>query len=290
MVACGVKKMKVLNYLLNLNNKEYLIAFGRTIFIYIFFKLISYIIVYISSKFIKKSKNRFMFHQSVNTFSRCISIILITLLWIPHLKSIMTLISIISAGITIAIRDIILNLFAGYYIKIKKPFKLEDRISINDITGDVVLINHLSFKLLEVGDGEQSNGLIVNIPNSFVFSNTLKNYNAGFKYIWDEITVRLNMDADVEKNKKELLDIINHNSVVSDIPRKMQKELKEASMDYRIYYNYLDPVIYTKVNENHIELNARFLVHPKKIRIVEDDIWSCILKKYQSKKIDLFIE
>ena len=109
----------------------------------------------------------------------------------------MTIISFISAGITIAIRDIILNLFAGIYIKTKKPFKLEDRIEIDGIKGDVVVINALSFKILEVGDrinGEQSSGLIINIPNSFVFSKSLKNYNTAFKYIWDEIVINLNLD------------------------------------------------------------------------------------------------
>ena len=106
----------------------------------------------------------------------------------------MTVISFISAGITIAIRDIILNLFAGLYIKAKKPFKLEDRISIDGVTGDVILINNLSFKILEVSDkpnGEQSSGLIINIPNSYIFSKTLKNYNLAFKYVWDEVVFHL---------------------------------------------------------------------------------------------------
>jgi small-conductance mechanosensitive channel len=234
-----------------------------------------------------------MFHQGVNVIMNIFCVVIIFLLWYPYLKNVMTVISFISAGITIAIRDIILNLFAGLYIKAKKPFKLEDRISIDGVTGDVILINNLSFKILEILDkpnGEQSSGLIINVPNSFIFSKTLKNYNLAFKYVWDEVNIRLKIDADIEKNKKEIMEIITSNETVKEIPKKMKKELKSATVDYRIYYNHLDPIIYTKVNDNHIELSLRFLTHPKKTRIIEDDLWTNILKKYKENKIDLFVE
>ncbi len=284
--------MKILNYLLKFGYSKYFIVLGRSILIYAIFRVINYVIVLLTSKWVKRSKTRFMFHQSINIILNIICIILILILWFPYLKNIMTIISFISAGITIAIRDIILNLFAGLYIKVKKPFKLEDRISIDGVIGDVVLINNLSFKILEVGDrinGEQSSGLIINIPNSYVFSKTLKNYNTAFKYIWDEITIKLNIDANLEKNKKEIMNIINSNETVSEIPKKMKKEIKQATVDYRIYYNHLDPIIYTKVVDNYIELNLRFLTHPKKTRIIEDYFWTNLLKKYKEKKIDLFV-
>ena len=285
--------MKILNYLLAFDYSKYLIVLGRTLLVYTFFKVLNYIIVLISTKWINRSKTRFMFHQGVNVIMNIFCVVIIFLLWYPYLKNVMTVISFISAGITIAVRDIILNLFAGLYIKAKKPFKLEDRISIDGVTGDVILINNLSFKILEVSDkpnGEQSSGLIINVPNSFIFSKILKNYNLAFKYVWDEVNIRLKIDADLDKNKKEIMDIITSNETVKEIPKKMKKELKSATVDYRIYYNHLDPIIYTKVNDNHIELSLRFLTHPKKTRTIEDDLWVNILKKYKENKIDLFVE
>ena len=285
--------MKILNYLLAFQYSEYLIIIGRSLLVYTFFKVLNYIIVLISTKWINRSKTRFMFHQGVNIIMNIFCVVIIFLIWYPYLKNVMTVISFISAGITIAIRDIILNIFAGVYIKAKKPFKLEDRINIDGVTGDVILINNLSFKILEVSDktnGEQSSGLIVNIPNSYIFSKTLKNYNLAFKYVWDEVNIRIKIDADLEKNKKEIMEIISSNETVKEIPKKMKKELKSATVDYRIYYNHLDPIIYTKVVDNHIELSLRFLTHPKKTRIIEDDLWINILKKYKENKIDLFTE
>ena len=159
----------------------------------------------------------------------------------------------------------------------------------------IIYINyHLYyFKVLEVSDkenGEQSNGKIVNIPNSYIFSYALKNYTTAFKYIWDEINVNIPLEADLEATKKIILKIVNNNEVIKEIPKKMDKQVSDASLEYRIYYNHLEPIIYTRVNNNHIELSVRFLVHPKKMRNVENDIWIKILNEYQNKKITLFKE
>ena len=270
---------------------DYLVLILKSILLLLLSRVLYKVIVLIFTKKIKTSRKVFLFNKNISILINIISLIVLFIIWEPHLKNIITLISFISAGLTIAIRDIILNLFAGIFINARKPFKLEDRISIDGVIGDVVVINALSFKILEVKDrenGEQSSGLIINIPNSFVFSKSLKNYNTAFKYIWEEITVKIPLDADVEKNKKEILEIVENNEIVASIPKKMNKEIHDASLDYRIYYNHLTPIIYTKVVDSHIELTARFLVHPKKSRIVEDDVWTKILKKYKENKIDLY--
>ena len=286
-----MKILENLNNMITTIGDDYLVLILKSILLLILSRILYKVIVLIFTKKIKTSRKVFLFNKNISILINIISLIVLFIIWEPHLKNIITLISFISAGLTIAIRDIILNLFAGIFINARKPFKLEDRISIDGVIGDVVVINALSFKILEVKDrenGEQSSGLIINIPNSFVFSKSLKNYNTAFKYIWEEITVKIPLDADVEKNKKEILEIVENNEIVASIPKKMNKEIHDASLDYRIYYNHLTPIIYTKVVDSHIELTARFLVHPKKSRIVEDDVWTKILKKYKENKIDLY--
>lgn len=286
-----MKILENLNNMITTIGDDYLVLILKSILLLILSRILYKVIVLIFTKKIKTSRKVFLFNKNISILINIISLIVLFIIWEPHLKNIITLISFISAGLTIAIRDIILNLFAGIFINARKPFKLEDRISIDGVIGDVVVINALSFKILEVKDrenGEQSSGLIINIPNSFVFSKSLKNYNTAFKYIWEEITVKIPLDADVEKNKKELLEIVENNEIVASIPKKMNKEIHDASLDYRIYYNHLTPIIYTKVVDSHIELTARFLVHPKKSRIVEDDVWTKILKKFKENKIDLY--
>lgn len=57
---------------------------------------------------------------------------------------------------------------------------------------------------------------------------------------------------------------------------------------YRIYYNKYDPIIYTKIVDNYIELQIRYLVHPKKARFVESTLWNYILQAYKNNEIELY--
>ena len=220
-------------------------------------------------------------YQKSNVILTILNAFVIFFVWDKYIHNIITIISFISAAMTLALRDFIYNFCAGIYIKVRKPFSVENRIEVKDIKGDVVSLNALSFEVLEVGagiNGDQSTGRIVNIPNSVVITDPLKNYDKNFKYIWTELTVRTKLDVDIEATKAKLLEIVKSNEVVKRIPVKMESEMEDISLDYRIYYNKLDPIVYCRVVENHIEFYLRYLVHPKKTRYVEDDIWIKILQ------------
>ena len=271
------------------SNYVKLIIFSLIVYIVIYVIKVVCINIYLKTK--NSSRKKYLFNKKVHLIASIITLLFWVLIWESHIKNLMTLISFISAGITIALREIILNFFAGAYIKINKPFSLEDRIEINGLKGDVVNINATSFDLLEIGDrvnGEQSTGRIVHVPNSTIFSHPLKNYVKAFKYIWNEITVRVSLDTDIRKTKRILYRIVKKNSVIKETPDKMETQVNDASADYRIYFNNLDPIIYTSIVESHIELYIRYLVHPKKARDVENSIWLDILKEYNNGNINLY--
>ena len=173
-------------------NNEYFVLIVVSLIVFIGVKAINKIINKIYRLDEHSGKNMFTFRERTNIFANIIIVILLFSIWEGHLKNIVTIISFVAGATTLAIREVILNLTAGLYIKMSKPFKVEDRIEIDNIKGDVVLISALSFKVLELKDrlnGEQSSGIIVNIPNSKIFSNSLKNYTTAFKYIWSELVI-----------------------------------------------------------------------------------------------------
>jgi small-conductance mechanosensitive channel len=222
-----------------------------------------------------------------------INVVALFIIWEGHFSSLITVISFISAAATIALREIIFNFFAGIYIRVKKPFTVEDRIEVDGIKGDVASINTLNFEVLEIGDrinGEQSSGIIVSFPNSFVLTDHVKNYVKEFKYIWNEITIKISFNSDVERTKEEIYKIMKSNEILKKVPKKMENQIVHISLNYRIYFHNLEPIIYTKIVDNHIELYARYLVNPKKARSVEDNLWNQIIIAYKDKRIDLFIE
>ena len=239
----------------------------------------------------KDSKKEYNYTKKYKLIIRIIILSAIIVIWGKYIKNFLTLISLVSAAFTIAIRDLIFNFFSGIYIKLVKPFVVEDRIEINGYKGDVVNINTMNFEILEVSNTDttgQSTGIIIHLPNSIIFNYPLKNYNKAFKYIWDEITIRIPLDADVNKAKKVLYKIVNSNEIIKKIPAKLKKQINNVSNSYRIYYNQYDPIIYTKINEDHIELQIRYLIHPKKARYVESIISSDILLAYKNGEIEIY--
>ena len=271
---------------------EYVELFILTTLIFIVFGILKAIVRALYSRADVSNKKKYFRNRMLKIALNIISIILVILLWGHRISGMVTIISFLSAGIAIAVKEIIFDFFAGVYINMKKIFELEDRVEINGIKGDVVNIRSLGFEVLEVGDrvhAEQSTGRIIHIPNSFVFLYSLKNYTKAFKYIWYEITVKVPLDADIEKTKEVLYDIVNSNEILETIPKKMEDAVADVTVEYRIYYNYLDPIIYTEIVDSHVELYIRYIVHPKKSRIVEDEIYLKILEEYKKGNIKLYI-
>lgn len=238
-----------------------------------------------------EGRREFVLTQMFKVIMNAIQVVVFLFIWDDYIKDLMTLISVVSAAMTIALRELILNFFCGLYIQVKKPFKVEDRIEIDGIKGDVMNISSLSFEVLEVSTKEergQSTGIVVEFPNSVVFSKPIKNVTKGFKYVWDEIVVKVKMDCDLAENKKTLYKIVNGLEVVKNIPKKMKEQINNINNSNRIYFNKYDPIIYTKLVDNHVELTIRYLMHPKKSRFVESVIWNKIYTAYKDGEISLF--
>lgn len=260
-----------------------------------FVLLVFYVIKKLGRIFINKKtegKTEFFFNQSFKVVVNFIEIIVLISVWADSIRSLVTLISVISAAMTIALRDMILNFFCGIYIKSKKPFKVEDRIEIDELRGDVMNISLLDFEVLEVSTKEengQSTGIVVTFPNSIVLIKPVKNITKGFKYIWNELVVKIKYDSDLVKNKKNLYKIINNIETIKNIPIKMKSQIKGMTAESRIYFNKYDPMIYTKIVDDHVELTVRYLMHPKKARYVESVIWNKIYLANKEGEIDLYL-
>lgn len=261
-----------------------------TLLIIIFVKIVQKVSNFFFSKIFKKNKTRFNFRKKVSFVCNIFLVFIIIIIWEDFLLKFITLFSFVTAAIAYSLRDTIINFFAGIYIRLAKPFQVEDRIMICNHIGDVVNISNLSFEVLEVNnDTFQSTGSIVHIPNSKVISEPLINYVKVFKYVWNETEVKICIDSDIKKVKGILYSIVNNNDIIKSIPGKMINELNNNS-SYRIYYNKLEPIIYTNIKDKYVSMNIRYLVHPKKKRNVINEINNQLLKLNEEGKISLYIE
>ena len=269
---------------------EHIFLILNTIILIVIMSIIKKIVKYLVY-LIKDERKEFIYNQRFKIVLNVVEFIFLFFIWDNYLKSIISLISFLSAAIAVALRDIILNWFCGIYNRIKKVFKIEDRIEIDGLKGDVVLMSSLGFELLEVNDNEnngQSTGVLVHYPYTVIFTKPIKNITKGFKYVWNEMQIRIPLNANLIVTKKELYKIINNIDEIKNTPNKMKNAIKNINAEYHIYYNQFNPIIYTKVVESHIELTIRYLINPKKARYIESTIWNKILIAHQNNTIKLY--
>jgi len=231
--------------------------------------LILWIIKVIIRKFIFKRivdlKVRYSWNKTISYLFGILSIILIGRIWFAGIQSLATFLGLLSAGIAIALKDLIGNLAGWVFIISRKPFQVGDRIQIGEFAGDGV-------------DADQSTGRIAHIPNAKVFTRELVNYDKGFKYIWNEIPVTITFESDWKKAKKILLKIANKQE--DHIGNTMEKQIKKAAHKYMIYFNNLTATVYTDVLENGIRLTIRSLCEPRRRRMNTESIWEDILIEF----------
>ena len=201
-------------------------------------------------------------------------------IWIEGIKSILTFLALISAGLTIVLKEIILNLASWIIILWRRLFNVGDRIQIGDYIGDVIELGLFYFTLIEVGRwvyADQSTGRIVKVPNGLVLTQPVANYNKGIPYIWDEIRVPLSAESNWKKAKDILKGIVNIH--VENLSGLAEKFLKETDKEI-IIYKKLTPTVYTTFKEGCIMLTVRYLCEPRNRRDTEHVIWENILEEF----------
>tara|TARA_B100000965_G_scaffold234565_1_gene196479 strand:+ start:1251 stop:2153 length:903 start_codon:yes stop_codon:yes gene_type:complete len=210
-----------------------------------------------------------------------LGIVIIGQIWFKGIESIATYLGLLSAGVAIALKDPLTNVTGWIFILSRTPFEVGDRVQIGEHSGDVIDVNFFKFTLMEVGhwgEGEQSSGRIIHIPNGKVFSEILANYSKGFKYIWNEVPVLVTFESDWKVAKEILQKISNKHS--ENIGKAAARKFKQVSKLFMVYKPDFNPQVYTKVEDSGILLTIRYLCNPRKRRITSQLIWEDILDEF----------
>jgi small-conductance mechanosensitive channel len=201
-----------------------------------------------------------------------------------------TYVGFLTAGIAIALSDVLKNLAGWAFIVLRRPFRLGDRIEIGAHRGDVVDMRAFRFTLMEVGnrvDAEQSTGRLLHVPNGMVFTEVLANFTTGFQFIWHEVPVLITFESDWEAAEQIVLEAVR--SQAPDMAdSKVRKELRETATEYQIRFTHLTPTVYLTVRDSGVLLTGRLLVPVRQLRSVEQEVWKAVLRAFaEHDRIDL---
>jgi len=234
---------------------------------------------------IENSKDRYYWTRSSQYVTGMISFLVIISIWVNEFRSIATVIGLLTAGLTIALKDPVVNVAGWIFLLIRRPFSIGDRIEIGNMKGDVIDIRMFQFTINEIGnwvDSDQSTGRIIHIPNGKIFTEAQMNYTQGFSHIWNEIGVLVTFESNWKKAKKILEEIVVKHS--AHLTQAAEKTLRDASRKYLIMYTTLTPIVYTSVKDSGVMLTMRYLITPRRRRNSEEAIWEEVLNSFEECK------
>jgi small-conductance mechanosensitive channel len=246
--------------------------------------LIRWAVMIVVAKRSEDVKVRYRWRKISSYTANILLLFLVGRIWFQGVASLSTFLGLLSAGIAIALKDLLVN-FAGWvFILWRKPFEVGDRIQLGQYAGDVIDIRIFQFTLLEIGnwvDAEQSTGRIIHVPNGWVFNQVQANYSKGFQYIWDEIPVLITFESNWEKAEQILNKIVNDHAEKYTDPAR--QGIKRASRRYMIHYGTMTPKVYVTVKDSGVMLTLRYLCQPRARRTTQEIIWKEILRAFAAR-------
>ncbi len=209
------------------------------------------------------------------------AIVLIGGIWANAIQSFGTFLGLVSAGLAIALKDLVVNLAGWIFVIWRRPFEVGDRIQIAGHAGDVIDIRIFQFTLMEIGnwvDADQSTGRVVHVPNGKVLTDSLANYTKGFNYIWNELPVLVTFESNWRRAKEILEQIARDHAM--HLTETAEHRIKEVSSRFMIFYSKLTPIVYTSVVDSGVLLTIRYLCDPRTRRGTAQAIWEDVLDAF----------
>ena len=247
--------------------------------------LITFAIVRIINKTVKDLKRKYTLRKFTAYIATFICILTIILIWIERAASVTTIISVLAAGLTLALHQPITSIAGWLLILVRRPYEIGDRIAIGNNSGDVIDIRLFYTSILEIGqwvDADQSTGRIIHSPNGKVFIEPIFNYTRGFEYIWNEIKIVVTFESNWKKAKDIILDIGSKDYV--DLGKKVRAKIETMSKKYMIHYGKLTPIVWTNIVDFGVQLTLRYLTEARRRRSTQDAICQEVLDRFNREK------
>lgn len=138
-------------------------------------------------------------HSVIGVTLQLIGVVVILLALVGLPGQLGTMLGIIGAGLTVALKDFIVAFIGWFVLMGRNGIRIGDWVEINGVSGEVVELNMFHTVLLETGnwtDAGHPTGRRVTFTNSFAISGHYFNFSTTGQWLWDELSVMVPYDRD----------------------------------------------------------------------------------------------
>lgn len=213
-----------------------------------------------------------------------VAILIVILGLATELGSFATFAGFLTAGLALALQNVILSVVAYFFLIGRYGVRVGDRITISGVTGDVVEIGIVRLYLLELagsGSDFRPSGRIVVFPNAVLFqpgSNLYKQL-PGTNYVWHQVALTLAPESDYQLAERRLMDAIN--SVYEEYRAELERQHVEVARSINIKLAPPKPEGHLRLVESGLEVLLRYPVETHRAAEIDDRVTRRLLEALQ---------
>jgi small-conductance mechanosensitive channel len=205
---------------------------------------------------------------------------------VSEVGSLATYAGLITAGLAVALQNVILAVVAYFFLIGRYGVRVGDRITLAGVTGRVVEIGLVRIYLMELtGPQLRSTGRMVVLSNAVLFQPTaLFKQMPGGDFYWHTITVVLAPTTDVADAEKRLSEAANSVYAKYRPAIEQQHAALQRFIDFQTALP--EPEVYARLNTKGLECTVRYPVEPAQAASTDQKMLQA-LREAQSKAPEL---
>jgi small-conductance mechanosensitive channel len=211
-------------------------------------------------------------------------ILVVTFNLISEFGSVATYAGFVTAGLAVALQNVILAVVAYFFLIGRYGVRVGDRVTIAGVTGRVVDVSLFRIYLLElVGPDLHSTGRMVVLSNAVLFQPTaFFKQIPGAEYLWHSVTLTIVATADVEKAYSLLGTAANkvYDSYSAAIQR--QHDLAQRFIEFETAAPV--PEVRVHLTNNGLECVVRYPVVPEKSARIDQQMLDALRRALEGEE------
>lgn len=195
-----------------------------------------------------------------------------------QLGSVATYAGFVTAGVAVALQNVILAIVAYFFLIGRYGVRVGDRVTISGVTGRVVDISLVRIYLMELsGPDLHSTGRMVVLSNSVLFQpQAFFKQIPGAEYLWHSVTLTIVATADVEEAYQRLQSAANK---VYDTYRSAVEHQHAITQRFIEFETGAPaPEVRVRLTDNGLECEVRYPVMPEKSARIDQQMLEALRK------------
>jgi small-conductance mechanosensitive channel len=203
--------------------------------------------------------------------------LMVALSFVTELGSLATFAGFITAGLAVALQNVILSVVAYFFLIGKYGVRVGDRVQISGIDGDVIDVGLIRLHLMELQANGHPTGRVVAFSNAVLFqasSNFFKQL-PGSNFTWHQVALTFSSGTDYRSTEQRLLKAVE--AVYSQYRESIARQHEDVARNLSIEVHAPRPESQFRLSEGGLEMTIRYPVPLDSASAIDDQVTRALL-------------